>query len=42
MEDDNDEQFNSLGDSCLFMIIKMANDVTYRRLRQYVKLNRYS
>lgn len=37
MEDnDDDEQFNSLGDTCHFMIIKMANDVTYRRLKQYV------
>jgi hypothetical protein len=37
IEDNDDDQFNSLGDSCLFMIIKMANDVTYRRLKQYVK-----
>ncbi len=34
IEDNDDEQFNSLGDTCLFMIIKMANDVTYRRLKQ--------
>jgi hypothetical protein len=40
IEDNDDEQFNSLGDTCSFMIIKMANDVTYRRLKQYVKLNR--
>lgn len=36
IEDNDDEQFNSLGDTCQFMIIKMANDVTYRRLKQYV------
>jgi hypothetical protein len=40
IEDNDDEQFNSLGDTCHFMIIKMANDVTYRRLKQYVKLKR--
>jgi hypothetical protein len=37
IEDNDDEQFNSLGDTCHFMIIKMANDVTYRRLKQYVE-----
>ncbi len=37
IEDNDDDQFNSLGDTCLFMIIKMANDVTYRRLKQWVK-----
>jgi len=41
IEDNDDEQFNSLGDTCHFMIIKMANDVTYRRLKQYVKFKRY-
>jgi hypothetical protein len=41
IEDNDDEQFNSLGDTCHFMIIKMANDVTYRRLKQYVKLKRH-
>ncbi|CAF4626131.1 unnamed protein product [Rotaria sp. Silwood1] len=38
IEDNDDEQFNSLGDTCLFMIIKMANDVTYRRLKHGLTL----
>ncbi|UJR28820.1 hypothetical protein I4U23_010044 [Adineta vaga] len=38
IEDTDDEQFNSLGDTCLFMIIKMANDVTYRRLKHGLTL----
>ncbi|CAF1230518.1 unnamed protein product [Adineta ricciae] len=38
IEDNDDEQFNSLSDTCLFMIIKMANDVTYRRLRHCLDL----
>ena len=40
-EENDDEQFSSLGDSCQFMIVKMANDVTYRRLKQYVRCTRY-
>lgn len=34
LEDNDEEQFNTLSDTCQFMIVKMANDVTYRRLKQ--------
>ncbi|CAF4424328.1 unnamed protein product, partial [Adineta steineri] len=38
IEDNDDEKFSSFGDNCLFMIIKMANDVTYRRLKHGLTL----
>ncbi|CAF3479561.1 unnamed protein product [Adineta steineri] len=38
IEDNDDDKFNSFGDNCLFMIIKMANDVTYRRLKHGLTL----
>ena len=34
LEENDDDQFNASGDQSLYMIIKMANDVTYRRLKQ--------
>jgi hypothetical protein len=37
MEDNDEEKFNSFGDNSHFMIVKMANDVTYRRLKQYAE-----
>lgn len=36
-EDNDDEPFgntDTTDHNCLFMIVKMANDVTYRRLKQ--------
>lgn len=40
VEDNDDDKFSAFAENCQFMIVKMANDVTYRRLKQYVKQSR--
>lgn len=35
---DQSEELNNVGDECQYYVVKLANDVTYRRLRRWVRL----